>query len=256
MSIESALKQRFPKELVEAVLDAYREIESNFILGKWKASELDAGHFVEATRRIVEKELFVSFTKIGKDLPRFSDAELKRYEQGQGDESFRILIPRALKAIYNVRNKRGVGHLGAISPNEMDATYILYSVKWVLAELLRLASGANPAETQAAIESIVERRLSLLWKHEGIVRILESKLSAREQILILLFDSSPQKEMDLQNSIEYKNLSNFRKILQRLHEDRMIERQPSGLSLITTKGVVAAEAAMLRYQTKVTGRSK
>lgn len=250
MTIESALRERFPKELVAAVLSAYREIEGNFVLGKWKASELDAGHFVEATRRIIEQELFGSFTKIGKDLPRFADAELKRYEQSQGDESFRILIPRSLKAVYNVRNKRGVGHLGVISPNEMDATYILYSVKWILAELLRLASGANPAETQAAIESIVERRLSMLWKHEGVVRILETNLSARDQTLILLFDKSPQTEVDLQNSIEYKNLSNYRKILQRLHKDRLIEHQPNGLSVITSKGIISAENVMLRYQTQ------
>jgi hypothetical protein len=251
MNIEKALKHRFPIDVVDALLNAYREIEGNFILKKWKASELDAGHFVEATRRIIEQELFATHTKIGKDLPRFADTELKRYEQSTGDESFRILIPRALKAVYNVRNKRGVGHLGLISPNEMDATYILYTVKWVLAELVRLASGANTRDTQKAIESIVERRLSVLWKHDGITRILETSLTAREQVLILLFDSSPQTEIDLQIAVEYKNLTNFRKILNGLHKNRLIEHQSGGQSVITTKGIIAAEVVLTRYQTKV-----
>lgn len=249
MNIEVILKTRYPNDVVEALIAAYREIEGNFILRKWKASELDSGHFVEATRRAVEQELFNTHTKIGRDLPKFTDGELKRYEQAAGDESFRILIPRALKAIYNVRNKRGVGHLGTISPNEMDATFILYTVKWILAELLRLASGTNPLEAQQAIESIVERRLSVLWKHDGITRILETNLTAREQVLILLFDSSPKNETQLQTTIEYKNLSNFRKILHRLHKDRLIEFT-SGQALITSKGIIAAESILIRYQTK------
>jgi hypothetical protein len=249
MKIDAALKQRFPTELVGALLAAYREIEGNFALRKWKASELDAGHFVEASRRVIEKELFGSYTPIGKDLPKFHDGELKRYEQGIGDESFRILIPRALKAIYNIRNKRGVGHLGPISPNEMDATYILYTTKWILAELVRLAAGINPSQTQQLIESIVERRLSVLWKHEGITRILETGIKARAQVLVLLFDRSPQSELELQATTEYKNLTNFRKILQRLHQDRLIE-YGSGRAVITSKGIIAAEAVLTQYQTR------
>ncbi len=246
MNIEKTLKLNFPHEVVDALLNAYREIEGNFILGKWKASELDAGHFVEASRRLIDFKLFTIYREIGKSLPNFSDAELKRYENAAGDESYRILIPRALKAVYNVRNKRGVGHLGVISPNEMDATYILYAVKWVLAELLRLVSGSNPIQAQKTIESIVERRLSLLWKHDGITRILQTGISARAQILILLYDSSPQTDVDLKSIIEYKNLSNFRKIMQRLHNERLIEFKSGALSLITPKGIIEAESVIAK----------
>lgn len=129
MNVDAILKSRYPNDVVRVIIDAYREIEGNYILGKWKASELDAGHFVEGVRRALESELFGSFTPIGVDMPKFHDGELKKYEQATGDESFRILIPRALKAVFNIRNKRGVGHVGAISPNEMDATYILYTAK-------------------------------------------------------------------------------------------------------------------------------
>src|SRR5688572_15929335 len=133
MNVEVILKGKFPADVVDAVLAAYKEIESNFALRKWKASELDAGHFVEAARRIVDHALTGSHIPIGKKLADFSDAELKRYEQQVGDESYRMLIPRILKSVYNIRNKRGIGHLGSISANEMDATYIMYSAKWVLA---------------------------------------------------------------------------------------------------------------------------
>lgn len=248
MTLIAVLKAKYPNDVCDALLAAYREIEENFTLRKWKASELDAGHFVEAARRIIEHELFGSHTPIGVSLNNFGDAELKRFENSQGDESLRMLIPRALKAVYNIRNKRGVGHIGPISPNEMDATFILYSVKWVLAEFVRLATGAKAAETQRLIEAIIERRVGLLWKHEGIVRILESKMSTREQVLILLFDVSPQGSEQLQRVTEYQNTSNFRKILKRLHQERLIEVSSDGLAHLTPKGVHEAEKVLLRRQ--------
>lgn len=65
MNVDAILKSRYPNDVVRVIIDAYREIEGNYILGKWKASELDAGHFVEGVRRALESELFGSFTPIG-----------------------------------------------------------------------------------------------------------------------------------------------------------------------------------------------
>lgn len=241
VSAEDILKAKYPEELVGAVITAYREIESNFALGKWKYSELDSGHFVEAARRILELELTGTFTPIRDQLSKFTDQVLKQYEQATGDESYRMLIPRALKSIYNIRNKRGVGHVGGVSPNEMDATYILYSSKWVLAELVRLASGASIADTQRAVDEIVERKLSMVWKHGDTTRILDTSLGARSQVLVLLYDSSPQSETQLRETVEYKTASDFRKILKKLHADRLILYRPDGACVITPKGIVEAE---------------
>ena len=246
----SKFGERWDSGAEELMLEAYREIEGNFSLQKWKATELDAGHFVEASRRLIEQELFGTYTPIGRNLATFSDAELKRYENGTGDESLRMLIPRVLKSIFNIRNKRGIGHLGTISANEMDSTLILYSVKWVLAEFVRLATGANPDASQRMIDSIVERRVGVLWKHEGITRVLEHKMSAKDQVLVLLFDCTPLAEAELQRIIEYKSTANFRKILKRLHESRMLDWTIGGQAFITPKGAAAAEAVILKCQPK------
>lgn len=248
MTAETILKSVYPSELVDALLNAYKGIESNFSVKRWKASELDAGHFVEASRRIIDKCLTGAYTPIGSNLSSFTDAELKRLEQASGDESYRQLIPRVLKSIYNIRNKRGVGHLGSISPNEMDATLILYSSKWILSEFVRLAAGnpTDPSVAQHAVDKIMERRLELIWKSGNIVRILDCGLSAREQILILLYDSNSAEEDALRSIIEYKNASAFRKILKRLHADRLIEFSAGAPIAITSKGVTAAEQLIIR----------
>jgi hypothetical protein len=241
MNVAAALKASLPNELVDALLTAYEEIERNFIHGKWKASELDAGHFVEAARRVVEHRLFGAYTPIGKDLPKFNDQALQRYETASGDESYRMLIPRVLRAIFGIRNKRGVGHLGAISPNEMDATLILYSVKWVLAEILRIESGLAPSDTQKAIDRIVERQTALIWKEGAIVRVLDRSLKTRDEVLLLLYDRSPQNEEELRTTCEYKNVSDFRKILRRLHTDKLVFYGPDRVCLIMPPGVKTAE---------------
>ena len=246
MTPESLLKSKYPGELVDALLQAYKEIESNFVLRKWKASELDAGHFVEAARRIIESELTGKFTPISQKLNNFSEAVLKSYEQASGDESLRILIPRVLKAIYNIRNKRGVGHIGSVSPNEMDSTLILYSTKWVLAEFIRLASGIASDKAQAIVDKVIERRIELIWKHGDITRILAEKLKAEEKIIVLLFDESPQMDEKLLAIIEYSNVTTFNKILKRLHSDRLIEFSQNGNCQITPKGMIAAESIIAK----------
>ena len=190
MTASDILKKKYPKEIVAKSIESYKEIESNFAIKKWKPSELDSGHFVEAVRRLLEFELTGSYTPINKKLSNFTDSILKQYEQAQGNESYRMLIPRALKSIYNIRNKRGVGHISGVSPNEMDATYILYTVKWILAELVRLNSKLSIPETQLIVDKIVERKIEILWKEGNITRILKTSIKAENQILILLYDQS------------------------------------------------------------------
>jgi hypothetical protein len=246
MNAEDILKAKYPADLAKALVDSYREIESNYVLGKWKVSELDSGHFVEAARRVLELELTGSYTRINEQLSKFSDAVLKQYENAAGDDSYRLLIPRALKAIYNIRNKRGVGHVGGVSPNEMDATYILYTVKWVLAEIVRLASGASIQDTQKAVDEIVERTFSVIWKHGDVTRILDTSLGARSQVLILLYDSSSQTETKLRESTEYSNPTKFRVILRELHGKRLIEYLADGSCVLTPKGTLEAEQLLIR----------
>ena len=165
MDVLTALKQSYPSEIAEKIEETFREIERNYFLGKWKASELDSGHFVEAVRRLIENELSGSYTPFNKNLSNFTDQVIKGYEQESGDESFRILVPRVLKAIYAIRNKRGVGHLSGFNPNKMDSTYILYASKWVLAEIIRLGATISTSDAQTLVDEVVERQIEFIWKN-------------------------------------------------------------------------------------------
>ena len=244
------LQRAFGDEISTQILDSYKEIQGNFLLKKWKPSELDAGHFVEVVRRAIESELFKKYTPIDKQLLKFNELVLKQYESANGNESFRILIPRILKSVHNIRNKRGVGHIGKVSPNEMDSTYILYATKWILSELIRLKSNLSILETQKLVDKIVKRQIELIWESKNKTkRILNPKMQASKQILVFLLDKSPLSEKKLIKMVEYKNATNFTKLLKYLHSKRLIEYCSDDCE-ITDLGIAEAEKILFASKFK------
>lgn len=240
--IKTILLTKFPVELVDALLDAYAEVITNYRIEKWKPSELDAGHFVEISRRIIETELFGSSKLLRESLGFFSQQVLNRYESASGDESYRILMPRVLFSIYCVRNKRGVGHISFISPNKLDATYILNSVKWILAELVRLSGASNPDEAYEVANFILERDIDLIWDDGESFMILNSRLKTDQKVLLSLYKRDRVDLDELQTLVGYKNKTNFRKICEKLQSEKLIDITANQTCKLSPIGVKNAES--------------
>ncbi|MBV2131091.1 hypothetical protein [Arsukibacterium indicum] len=233
------------KTLSDHIIDSYKEVERNYFIKSWKTSELDAGHFVESVRRLIEFKLFGKYTPISKGLPPFNDKSMLSYVNAQGDDSYRIHIPRALLTVYGIRNKRGVGHLSNVSPNHLDATFILSSVKWVLAEIVRINSSYKPDETSKIVDQIVDRSVEGIWESADITRILVDGISLKEQIIFLLYATEEIFDQKILDIIEYKNPAYFKRTLKQLHSSRFIEYKSNGECLISPKGIAYAEEIIL-----------
>ncbi|MDN4147526.1 hypothetical protein ABS648_26030 [Pseudomonas solani] len=243
--VEPALLGRYPADLVSVLLESYKEVVVNYRLERWKPSELDAGHFVEAVRRILEHELLGSYTPVSSSLGSFNQSVLNKFESATGDEVFRILMPRVLFAVYCVRNKRGVGHVSAVSPNKMDATYIYASVKWVLAELVRMCSALTPEEADDLVSLIVERDVDVIWDDGESFVFLNVKLKAEQKVLICLYRKDRQAAETLRALIGYKNKTDFNKILLKLKSAAKIDILDSGLCKISPLGLREAEKIIM-----------
>lgn len=239
--VKKNLASRFPKDLVEVLTDAFDEIQSNYRIEKWKPSELDAGHFVEAVRRLLDHELFGNYTPLDQSLGSFNQQVLNRLESASGDEIFRILMPRVLFSIYCIRNKRGVGHISSISPNKLDATYILNSSKWVLAELVRISATSTPDEAYELTNAILERQVDLIWDDGESFMILDSKLKAEDKILLSLYKKDRVELDSLQEMIRYKNKTNFRKLAEKLKSKNLIDITTDKLCKLSPLGQHEAE---------------
>lgn len=222
MNARDILIGRYPDELIDLLISYFKEIERSYRLESWKPSELDSGHFVEVARRIIEHELFGTYTPVSKSLGSFNPSVLGKYESSSGDESLRIIMPRILYSMYCVRNKRGVGHVGSISPNKMDATFILSSAKWVLAEFIRIAGQTVPEIAHSIIDDLTDKHVDLVWSDEETFMILDAKMKAADKVLVALYKEDNINIGLLQQRIHYKNKSDFKKIIKQLEASKLL----------------------------------
>jgi hypothetical protein len=167
-----------------------------------------------------------------------------------GDRSLRVLIPRLLPVLYEIRNNRGVGHVGGdVDPNHMDAEAVQATASWIMAELVRIFHGVTTEEAQDTVDALVERKSPLIWVVGDIKRVLDPKMSAKDQVLVLLHHSTGWVSVaDLVKWVEYSNASAFRsKVLVPLRKDRLIEFDSDrGLARISPIGAKNVEEKLLK----------
>ena len=144
--------------------------------------------------------------------------------------SFQILIPRMLPALYEIRNNRGVGHVGGdVDPNAMDASAVLSIASWIMAELVRVFHKTSTAQAQNVVNALAERPLPLVWAGDGTKRILDPTIALKTQILLLLSSSSdPVSFESLIDWTQYKNKTYFRKLIDVMEQARQIYRAKDG----------------------------
>ena len=63
-----------------------------------------------------------------------------------------------LFALYEIRNSRGVGHVGGdVDANHMDAEFVLSAAKWVVAELVRLFHSTDVNIATEVVDALVDK---------------------------------------------------------------------------------------------------
>lgn len=156
-------------------------------------------------------------------------AEIQRIEQSPSTilDSYRLHIPRCLGSIYNIRNRRGVGHLsGDINPNKADALLIITIAEWILAELYRINYTISLPAAQELVNNLDTRKFELVFEINGVKRVLNPKLKIKEQILLLLYADNNQY-LTIENlciHLKYKNKNYLKnKILAEIDKQQLIE---------------------------------
>lgn len=137
----SKLLTSLPARLRDELIGSYREITRNYAERRWEPAELNGGKFCEVVYTILIGYVDGSYSARA-SKPRDMVAACRGLEAKPpktsrvGDRSVRILIPRVLLPLYEIRNNRGVGHIGGdVDPNMLDATSVLNMASWVFAEL-------------------------------------------------------------------------------------------------------------------------
>ena len=203
----------------------FRLIVQNYLERRWSPAELSGGRFCEIVYTILDGYARSTYPAMPAKPPNFVAACRALEAHTHVPRSFQILIPRFLPALYEIRNNRGVGHVGGdVDPNHMDSNAVIGVAAWVLAELIRVFHGLTVEKAQQAVDAIVERRVPLVWTGSEAKRVLDPKLSIRDQVLLLLGTTAGEVAMaDLQRWCGYKDKGYFKKLARQMHADRPIE---------------------------------
>jgi hypothetical protein len=216
-----------PPAFEEALFNRYREIERNFRERRWEPAELNGGKLCEAAFSILKGHIDGHFPAAPSKPSNFQAAcAALEKSPSHHSRSLRVLIPRVMVALYDIRNSRSVGHIGGeVDPNHMDALCVLHMAKWVVAEIVRVFHNVPVDEATNLVEALSERELALVWNTGAVRRVLDVRLTMLEKTLVLLYsDPSPFSEGELLKSLEHSNPSVYRRdILRKAHKIRLLE---------------------------------
>ncbi|WP_440641196.1 hypothetical protein ACSHT2_08655 [Bradyrhizobium sp. PUT101] len=251
----SNLLKSIPDGLRDPLIKCYQEIGANYVERRWEPAELNGGKFCEVAYTIVQGGLLGTFPTIPSKPARMIDAcraleQVPRDPNRAGDQSLRVLIPRTLPVLYEIRNNRGVGHVGGdVNPNFLDATAVYGMASWILAELVRIFHHVSTKEAQYAVDALIERKHPIIWEVGDVRRVLDPNMEKKDQALLLLHQRPGWvSDSELCKWVEYSTLANFKRlILQPFHDQRLLEYdKKSQRAQISPLGVQKVEREILK----------
>jgi hypothetical protein len=233
--------------VVDEVLEAYSEAKRRYYLGDHRPQAVEGGRFSEGVFRLLQHETGQNVTPLGKTLPSV-DTLLERCAQATGaHDSVRLHIPRTLKLIYDIRNKRDTAHLGdGIDPNRQDATLVTNNMDWVMAELVRLYHGVEANEAQTIIENLVSKEVPAVQEINGQPVIL-ADLKPQDQVLLMLYRAGANGAVldDLATQLRASRKDHLSTRLGKLDDRKLVLLHPSGRYYITGLGIRYVEERRL-----------
>jgi hypothetical protein len=239
-----------PQGLRAELLAEFGKITTNYRERRWEAAELDGGRLCEVAYTILD-----GFTSAGNypakaSKPRNFESACKALENRTTyADSARLTIPRILVGLYDVRNRRNVGHVGGdVDANHMDAELVLAMAKWIVAELVRLFHSTDVKTATDVVDALVDRTLPVIWEVDGVKRVLDTSLSLADQTLLLLYsEPGAVSERDLARYLEQGKLANYRRVLGPLHQARKVEwNKATGMVTLSPLGRQDVEDRLLK----------
>jgi hypothetical protein len=238
--VRDGLAAVFDPQLVDEMFDAHSEAKRNYHAGGLRLSAVEGGRFCEAAYRILQQETTTTFTPLGKEL----DSEkvmrhLAQLPSAAFSDSVRLHIPRSLRLIYDIRNKRDAAHLAdGIDPNLQDATLVIAVIDWVLAEFVRMHHQVPPNIARQLVEDLVTRSTPSVEDFDGFLKVLRADIQASEMILLLLYQRgrTGASFIELRCWVRAGMRKNLARTIARLVDDKAYVHERDGTFVITQSG--------------------
>lgn len=188
--LKGSLEKIFPAELVGEMLRSYDKIRQDYFLADYRPLCIEAARFAEVGIRMLQYITTGKYVPLELQIPNFA-AEVMKLAQlptsTRFSDSIRLMSPRTLQIIYDVRNKRNIGHIGGeVDENFADATLSMTCCNWILAEMVRIYHTGDIDEAQTMVNSLVEIKLPMVQDFDGFLKVLDPDLPMPGKVLVLL----------------------------------------------------------------------
>ncbi len=243
--LRTALIAKFPPKKVDEVLYHYNVLRRECRLDHWEACLVNGGKFVEAVLKCFR------YLITGDEVDSVkADEEIKRLENAIHLSDFeRLTIPRALRLMYEFRNKRGGAHNSSFDPIRTDCALVVAVSNWVMEELARLYLTSDARAAQKLVESLLVKDIPLVEEMDGDRLVLRPGLSARIQLEVLLCREFPERcaIKDLIRWVHDNSVENIRVTLRGMKQKNLVHETEDGWKL-TESGMREAEKEIARLQ--------
>lgn len=192
---------------------------------------------------MLDQQAHGKFTPLGRPL----DTEkliLQLQNAVAASDSLRIHIPRALRVVYDIRNKRDAAHLAdGIDPNLQDATLVISILDWVLAEFVRMHHGASASEAQRIVDGLVVRKVPAVEDFDGFLKVLNPKLKVSEYVLLVLYERGKSGALygEIEGWVHPDMRRNLRRTLEQMVHDKAYVHSHGDKYILTKSGIGEVE---------------
>ena len=250
---------KLPADFRKRIARFYLELKSRHAQSRHDASKQDtvggsAGKLCETIVRLLQHELAGRFTPFGQQLNLAAMCEsFAQFPKTTGNDSLRVVIPRAVSFLYTLRNKRGIGHVGwDIDANAIDGLTIARVADWVLCELIRNFHTMSLEDADALVGSVASRDVPDVWEVAGRKRVLRADLDFKQKTLLLLYASTESAVLaeDLFAWCKYSNFAVYKtKVLRQLDSANLVDYDDATQSVVLSPlGVKLVEEQIVGSQ--------
>ena len=235
--VKAVLGTWLPRELANDIVNSFLHIRSDLATRTLERSA--PGKFVETFVQVLQ------FLDQGRYDERPNvDEYLRKVQDGASelDDGLRICGARIARAMYALRSKRNIVHKGKVDPNTHDLAMLHGSAQWIIAELVRNASGIS-MEKAGYMVGQIQAPVPVVVEDFGKFKVVLHDLSAEHEILVLIRDDYPGTvpRTVLTASMRGRHDSTIRKALPELVRKRLIVGNPRSGYRLTHMGLSLAE---------------
>lgn len=235
-----ALSLRLPDKLAAELVDDFLTIRRDAAVGM--PGRAAPGKFVESVVQVLQ---FLA-TGLYDDHPAV-DRLLRTLEDHPSlDAGLRICASRIARSMYTLRNKRGIAHKADIDPNEYDLDYLHSAAQWIMAEMIRSASGCTVEQANALVRQ-VRAPVGGVVEDFGNRKLVLAELPVFDEILVLLHSEYPSTagQRRILESLDRSSPRAVLNALDRAWKQRFIEGNPEAGYTLTRKGLRRAAGVLV-----------